>query len=106
MQYIAPAVPTYDVTVNHATLALMDLERGGAGCSVQLSGVIDDRWARIFARERRESRALSRFDLDVSTGIVTFVREAGSDPADVIEALDNLEALVERVSLHASRSEP
>jgi hypothetical protein len=104
MQYIAPAVPTYDVTVNHGTLAIVNLAKGGTGCSVALSGAIDDRWARTFARERRESRALSRFDLDASTGVVTFVRDAGSDPADVIDALDNLEALVERVSLHASQS--
>ena len=103
MQYTAPAVSTYDVTVNHATLALVELEKGGTGCSVQLSGAIDDRWAETFARMRRESRALSRFDLDASTGIVSFVREQGSDPADVIDALDNLDALVERVSLGASR---
>ncbi len=106
MSQIATTAPAYDVAVNHATLALIDLERGGTGCSVQLQGAIDQRWAEAFARERRESRILSRFDLDAATGIITFVREAGSDPADVIEALEVLEALVERVSHRASATRP
>jgi len=103
MQHSAPAIPTYEVTVDHASLAPATLAKGGTGFSVHLSGAIDTRWADTFARERRESRALSRFDLDAARGVVTFVREQGTDPADVIDALDTLEALVVRVSIQASK---
>jgi hypothetical protein len=96
----------HGVAVDHATLTLVDLGRRGTTCSVLLDGSIDERWAEAFALERRESRMLSRFELDRATRTVSFVREAGTDPADVIDALETLDAMVERVSDRARQTEP
>lgn len=104
MSNVLQGVPVYDVEVDHSTLTLKNLARGGNGCSVQLAGSTDETWVETFQRERRESRALSRYEIDSSTGTVRFVREPGSDPADVMDALETLDTLVQRVNRLASRA--
>ena len=106
MYNLAQDALVYGVSVDHATLALVHLGRGGTACSVQLDGAIDERWIQAFSRERRESRMLSRFELEPATRTVSFVREAGTDPADVIDALETLDAMIERVSRRAREIEP
>jgi hypothetical protein len=92
-----------DSTVEHATLSLADLGRAGQAYTVRLAGWVDERWIDLFQRERRESRSLSRFELDPATRMVSFGVDPGADPADVIDALDILDRLVARVNEHALR---
>src|SRR5262249_6076767 len=86
-----------DVHVDGATLWLVDLPRG-AGYAVALVGAIDEAWAARFRNLKPHARLFSRFGLDLSTGTVSFPRETTDAPADVFEALEALDTLVERVN--------
>ena len=102
MPTIAQATIGYDVLVEHATLKLLSLEKGRTAYGVHLRGWIDDRWIEAYRIERRQSHALSRFELDPSIGTVWFGSDPGIGPADVIDALDMLDALVARVNERAA----
>jgi len=104
MPTIAQATIGYDVSVEHATLKLLSLEKGRTAYCVHLTGGINDRWIEAYQIERRQSRPLSRFELDPSIGTVWFGSDPGIGPADIIDALDMLDAMVVRVNERAARS--
>jgi|SRR5215470_6093953 len=86
-----------DVHVDHATLRIVDLGRG-MGYAVALVGEVDEAWAQRFRNLKTHARLFSRFNLDPETGTVSFPRERTDEPADVIEALQALDTLIERVN--------
>lgn len=97
-------VGTYDISVEHASLQRVPSDRGSR-YSLHLNGEIDDRWAEAYRVERRESRGSSRFELDAKSAMVTFASDPSGASADVIDALDLLDALVERVNHRASQTD-
>jgi hypothetical protein len=98
---VTPFVRGYDVTVDHATLRSVDLGPKGSGYSIRLVGRIDDAWIRCFRSVQGDSRPLSHFVLDPRNWLVSFLRQSDDGPADVITALDALDAFVHRVNRHA-----
>lgn len=98
---VAPLVRGYDVVVDHATLRVVDMGQKGTGYSVRLVGRIDDAWIRCFRSVQSDSRPLSHFVLDPRNWLVSFLRQSDDGPADVITALDALDAFVHRVNRYA-----
>ena len=102
MMHTAHGVGTYDISVEHASLQRVPTERG-TRYSLHLNGEIDERWAEAYRLERRESRTSSRFELDPKAAMVTFASDpGGAASADIIDALDLLDAMVERVNHRAA----
>lgn len=101
---VAPLPRGYDVVVDHATLRSVDLGQKGSGYSVRLAGSIDDAWIRCFRSVQSDSRPLSHFALDPRNWLVSFLRRSDDGPADVITALDKLDAFVHRVNRYAGSS--
>ena len=97
----ASLVRGYDVVVDHATLRSVDMGQKGSGYSVRLVGRIDDAWIRCFRSLQSDSRPLSHFALDPRNWLVSFLRQSDDGPADVITALDALDAFVHRVNRYA-----
>lgn len=100
---VAPLGSGYDVVVDHATLRSVDLGSKGSGYSVRLVGRIDEDWIRSFRSLQSDSRPLSRFALDPRSWLVSFLRQSDDGPADVITALDELDAFVHRINRHAGK---
>ncbi len=103
MMHAAHPPGSYDISVEHESLQRVPSDRGGVRYRLHLNGEIDERWAEAYRLERRESRASSRFELDSAAASVWFASVPGSDSTDMIDALDLLDALVERVNQRASR---
>ena len=93
--------PSYDVAVDHATLRSVDLGPKGSGYSIRLVGRIDDAWIRCFRSVQSDSSPLAHFALDPRNWLVSFLRRSDDGPADVITALDALDAFVHRVNRYA-----
>jgi hypothetical protein len=103
MMHTAHGVGTYDISVEHASLQRVPTDRG-TRYSLHLNGQIDDRWAEAYRLERRESRTSSRFELDPKAAVVSFASDpGGAASADIIDALDLLDAMVERVNHRAAK---
>ena len=98
---VAPVVRGYDVVVDHATLRALDMGQKGTGYSVRLVGRIDEDWIRCFRSVQGDSRGLAHFVLDPRAWSVSFLRQSDDGPADVITALDALDAFVHRVNRYA-----
>lgn len=94
----------YDVGVDHATLRIVDMGSTGTAFSVRLVGRIDDPWIRCFRSVQADSKLFSRFMLDPIGWRVSFLRRVDDGPADVIEALEHLDQLVDRVNRFATVS--
>jgi hypothetical protein len=101
---VAPLVRGYDVAVDHATLRSVDMGQKGSGFSVRLVGRIDEGWIRCFRSVQSDSRPLAQFVLDPRTWLVSFLRRSDDGPADVITALDALDAFVHRVNRYAGKT--
>ena len=98
---VASLLRGYDVVVDHATLRSVDLGQKGSGYSIRLVGRIDEDWIRCFRSVQSDSQPFSRFALDPRNWLVSFLRQSDDGPADVITALDALDAFVHRVNRHA-----
>jgi len=94
----------YDISVEHGSLQRVQADLGGARYCLHLNGAIDENWAAAYQLERRESRTSSRFELDPVAKAVWFAGVPGGDSTDIIDALDILDALVDRVNQRASRT--
>ncbi len=105
MPYREDVLSAYDVAVDHGSLQAVESPRKGMGYCVRLLGAIDDRWIEAYRIGRVESRTLSRFELDLTSGTVTFAKEPGTVPADVIEALDTLDSFLTRVNERAASAD-
>ena len=98
---IAYRGPAYEIVVDHATLRALDMGQKGTGYSVRLLGRIDEAWIRCFRSVQRDSRRLANFVLDPRAWSVSFLCQSDDGPADVITALDALDAFVHRVNRYA-----
>jgi hypothetical protein len=96
---------TTQLTVDHSTLS-----REPMGTDVlyrvSLSGPVAVAWADAYRLLQSDSTAFRRLRLDPAAGIVSFLCRAVDGPTQVIDALERLDELVERVNLRVGARPP
>ena len=92
---------SYDVSMDRDSLAAWDLGTDGTGYAVQLTGPVDERWARAFYLVRLESGSYARFHLDSAKKIIWFGCREGDPPNRVQPVVDTLARLVESANQKA-----
>jgi hypothetical protein len=92
---------TTQLTVDHSTLS-----REPTGTDVlyrvRLSGPVAVGWADAYRLLQSDSTAFRRLRLDPASGIVSFSCRAVDGPTQVIDALERLDELVQRVNLRVA----
>jgi hypothetical protein len=88
------------VTVDPTTLRAQSAGEGAKRYEVRLSGEPDARWTETYRQVLAESTAFRRFRLDPETCTISFSCRTIDGPADVMEVLERLEALVALVNQH------
>jgi hypothetical protein len=88
------------VAVDPASLRAQAAGEGARRYEVTLGGDPDARWVEAYRRVIAESTAFRRFRLDPESCTISFSCRTIDGPADVMEVLERLEALVHLVNQH------
>lgn len=95
------AKPAYDVTVDEAGL---NWEQAGPlfdRYAVNLTGILDRRWADCYQRITVSAPAFSRFHLDPGASSITFTCRSSDGPVEVMGVLKRLGELLVMVNREA-----
>jgi len=96
---------TTQVTVDHSTLT-----RESTGIDVayrvRLSGAVTLAWADTYRVLQSDSTTFRRLRLDTVTGTVSFSCRAVDGPTQVIDSLERLDDLIQRVNLRVAARPP
>ena len=105
MSGLLEARGTKIVGVDHATLRMESTAGDATRYAVELLGPVDDRWARAYREVQAEATAFRRFRFDPASRSVSFSCRTIDGPADVMEVLERLDALVRLVNQRVSGGE-
>ena len=86
-----------DVSIDYSTLT-GESEGTDTRYTIALKGHLDPQWVAEYRAAQAESTGYRRFRLDLAKGTISFAVRVVDGPAQVFEALERLEALLQIVN--------